>query len=315
MGQRGMPQRRVSGGWFGGVPVTRLARVIHEVDSALRALIERDAGMPDVEVVFDAPTREWAGRRTGPTIDVYLYDIREDLRRRERGVLNEYNEDQTRIIGRHLPPRHFKLSYLVTAWTQRPEDEHRLLSALLATFLRFEALPAELLDGPLAELELPVPLTVGLPPPEDRGFADVWSALGGELKPSIDVVVSAPINTGQQFDVGPPVTAPPLFHFGGSGGLGAPEDVGLGFGSEPAAEAAPNAETGGTGRGSGKKAGTSAAAAEAAEPARTEEAAERARLAGVRAGEPAQTIRGPAPGDPNRVSMRRRRGLILKKPS
>lgn len=50
-----------------------------------------------------------------PTIDVYLYDIREDLRRRERGVLNEYNADQ--IVGRHLPPRHFKLSYLVTAWT------------------------------------------------------------------------------------------------------------------------------------------------------------------------------------------------------
>ena len=46
-------------------------------------------------------------------------------------MLNEYNEDQTVIVGRHLPPRHFKLSYLVTAWTQRPEDEHRLLSALL----------------------------------------------------------------------------------------------------------------------------------------------------------------------------------------
>ena len=301
--------------------MARLARVIHEVDSALRALIERDAGIRDVEVVFDAPTRDWAGRRTGPTIDIYLYDIREDLRRRERGVLNEYNQDQTRIIGRHLPPRHFKLSYLVTAWTQRPEDEHRLLSALLATFLRFEALPAELLDGPLAELELPVPLTVGLPPPEDRGFADVWSALGGELKPSIDVVVSAPINTGQQFDVGPPVTAPPQFHFGGSGGLGAPEAVGLGFGAEPAAAGGsePGSGAGGTAKRGGKKAGAAAAraaaAADAVEPATAEEAAERARLAGVRAGEPAQTIRGPAPGDPYRVSMRRRRGLILKKPS
>jgi hypothetical protein len=337
MGQRGLPQRRVSGGWFGADPMTRLTRVIHEVDSALRALIERDAGILDVELVFDAPTRDWAGRRTGPTIDIYLYDIREDLRRRERGVLNEYNEDQTRIIGRHLPPRHFKLSYLVTAWTQRPEDEHRLLSALLATFLRFEALPAELLDGPLAELQLPVPLTVGLPPPEDRGFADVWSALGGELKPSIDVVVSAPINTGQRFAVGPPVTEPPLFHFGGSGGLGAPEDVGLGFGAEPATAGGSGSGPGtGAGRSSpkrgGKKAGTSGAAAtgtapagpstpgaaegaEAAEPANAEEAAERARLAGIRAGEPAQTIRGPATSDPHRVSMRRRRGLILKKPS
>ena len=84
--------------------MARLARVIHEVDSALRALIERDAGIRDVEVVFDAPTRDWAGRRTGPPINIYLYDIREDLARRERGVLNR-SATPARIIGRRLPPR------------------------------------------------------------------------------------------------------------------------------------------------------------------------------------------------------------------
>ena len=200
--------------------------MIHEVDSALRALIERETGTRDVEVVFDAPTRDWAGRRNSPTIDVYLYDIREDLRRRERGVLNEYNADQTRIVGRHLPPRHFKLSYLITAWTQRPEDEHRLLSSLLMCFLRFDALPPELLGGPLAALGLPVPVTVALPPPEDRAFADVWSALGGELKPSIDVVVSTPMDTGQQFEVGPAVTQP-TYGISGLDGWPDREEVGL----------------------------------------------------------------------------------------
>lgn len=200
--------------------------MIHEVDSALRALIERDAlGTRDVEVVFDAPTREWAGRRNAPTIDVYLYDIREDLRRRERGLLNEYDDD-VRVIARHLPPRHFKLSYLVTAWTQRPEDEHRLLSSLLSCFLRYDALPEELLSGPLAELGRPVPLTVALPPPEDRAFADVWSALGGELKPSIDLVVSTPVETGQRYETGPPVTGRPLVDMSGRTGWPPVERVG-----------------------------------------------------------------------------------------
>lgn len=196
------------------------------MDSALRALIQREtADSSDVEVVFDAPTREWAGRRNAPTIDVYLYDIREDLRRRERGLLNEY-DDNDRIVARHLPPRHFKLSYLVTAWTQRPEDEHRLLSSLLSCFLRFDALPVDLLEGPLAELGLPVPLTIALPPPEDRAFADVWSALGGELKPSIDVVVSAPIDTGQRYEAGRAVTAPPMVEIGGSNAWPKTERVG-----------------------------------------------------------------------------------------
>ena len=169
--------------------------VIPEVDHALRTLIEREAVDPaEVEVAFDAPTKEWASRRNAPTIDVYLYDIREDLRRRERGWLNEY--DGNRIRARHLPPRHFKLSYLVAAWTQRPEDEHRLLAALLGCFLRYEALPEDVLTGSLASSGLPVPITVALPPPEDRSFADVWTALGGELKPSLDIVVTAPTDTG-----------------------------------------------------------------------------------------------------------------------
>ncbi len=198
--------------------VGTVIKVIPEVDIALRSLIEREAtDGTEVEVVFDAPTKDWASRRNVPTIDVYLYDIREDLRRRERGLINEYDE-LDRITTRHLPPRHFKLSYLVTAWTQRPEDEHRLLSALLSCFLRHDAIPVDLLTGPLAELSLPVPVTVALPPPEDRSFADVWSALGGELKPSLDIVVSAPTHTGQQYAAGPPVISPPRVSLGGVGG-------------------------------------------------------------------------------------------------
>lgn len=191
--------------------------MIHEVDSALRTLIEREAdGMRDVEIVFEAPTREWAGRRNSPTIDVYLYDIREDLRRRERGMHQVYENNV--VVSRYLPPRYFKLSYLVTAWTQRPEDEHRLLSSLLTCFVRYDALPKDVLTGPLTELGLPIPVTIALPPPEDRAFADVWSALGGELKPSLDLVVTTPMDTGQRPHVGPPVQKPIQLTAGGTEG-------------------------------------------------------------------------------------------------
>ncbi len=213
--------------------------MIHEVDSALAALIAQEAGgTQGVEVVFDAPTKEWAGRRNAPTIDVYLYDIREDLRRRERGLLNEY-DDANRVRARHLPPRHFKLSYLVTAWTQRPEDEHRLLSSLLGCFLRHEAIPGDMLTGSLAELGLAVPVTVALPPPEDRAFADVWSALGGELKPSLDVVVSAPTWTGRSYEAGPPVSQPPRLSVGGNAGWPPFESTGGRRRSRVADDAAP----------------------------------------------------------------------------
>lgn len=191
--------------------------VIAEIDEALRSLIRRDVPSgAGVDVVLDAPTKDWAARRNAPTIDLYLYDLREDLRRRERGMVNEYETvveqgiDRRQIVGRRLPPRWFKLSYLVTAWTQRPEDEHRLLSDLMTCLLRQDSLPAEFLPGHdggdgLRVPDLAVGLSVGLPPPEDRAFADVWTALGGELKPSLDVVVSVPIESGQRRVTGPPV--------------------------------------------------------------------------------------------------------------
>lgn len=179
--------------------------MIEEVDEALRGLVRREAlNGSDVEVVFDAPTRDWAARRNAPTVDVYLYDIREDLRRRERGLLNEY-DDEGHVTARHLPPRHFVLSYLITAWTQRPEDEHRLLSVLLACFLRHDKVPDDLLQGSIAEIGLPVAMTVALPPSQDHSLADVWSALGGELKPSLDVQVTAPVSSGTRIEAGPMV--------------------------------------------------------------------------------------------------------------
>lgn len=182
--------------------------MIHEVDEALRRLVREEALRgSDIDVVFDAPTKDWSARRNAPTVNLYLYDLREDLRRRQRGLINEYDPTGTRVVARHQPPRHIKLSYLLTAWTQRAEDEHRLLSSLLATFLRYEAVPPTLLGGRLGELGLPVPLTVALPPPEDRSFADVWSALGGELKPSLDIVVSAPVDAGAVRPAGPPAEA------------------------------------------------------------------------------------------------------------
>jgi Pvc16 N-terminal domain len=180
--------------------------VFFEVDEALRALVRTEvAGPAEVEVAFDAPTREWAARRNAPTINLYLYDIREDLRRRERGLVNSY-DDRGVVIDRRQPPRHFKVTYLITAWTQRPEDEHRLLADLMTCLFSYEAVPPRLLAGQLAALGLPVALTVALPPPEDRSFADVWTALGGELKPSLDLVACAPLESIREIPTGPPVT-------------------------------------------------------------------------------------------------------------
>jgi hypothetical protein len=183
--------------------------VIDLIDDALQKLVRRDAlNGSDVEIAFDAPTKDWAARQNTPTVDVYLYDIREEPNLRHIGTGDVRNGNGI-VTARVVPPRYFKLSYLVTAWTQRPEDEHRLLSSVLGCFVRYDVLPADVLDGFLADQKLPVGVTVGMPPPQDRSLSDVWSALGGELKPSLDLVVTAPVDTQRSLEAGPPVLEEP----------------------------------------------------------------------------------------------------------
>jgi hypothetical protein len=181
--------------------------MIQAVDESLRALVKREAlNGSKADVTFEAPTRDWAARRNTPTVDLYLYDIREDVERRQV-AFEEVRDAAGAVTERRRPPRRFKLSYLVTAWTQRPEDEHRLLSSLLNCFVGHQVVPADLTTWS----RYPIYLNIALPPPQDRSISDVWSALGGELKPSLDLVVNAPVEEQLVAPAGPPVLEEPRF--------------------------------------------------------------------------------------------------------
>ena len=180
--------------------------MIHEVDEVLKKLLSGGALTGSgIDIAFDAPTRDWAARRNAPTINAYLYDIREDTNRRQRGHAPVYDERGV-VVKRRQPPRWFRLSYLVTAWTKQPQDEHRLLSAVLATLIPRELIAPTELPGSLGALGMTVPLSVAGIQTEARSLAEIWSALGGELKPSLDLVITAPFPAYPEYDAGPPVT-------------------------------------------------------------------------------------------------------------
>jgi hypothetical protein len=95
--------------------------MIQDVDAALEALVRREAlNGSRVDVLFDAPTKDWVARRNAPTLDIYLYDIREDTSRRQTGLEPVRDASSGFVSARRMPVRRFRLSYLVTAWTQRP---------------------------------------------------------------------------------------------------------------------------------------------------------------------------------------------------
>ena len=102
------------------------------------------------------------------------------------------------------PPMVMECSYAVTAWTQAVEDEHRLLSQVLAIFYAFPELPQDSLNGRLANgsQAWPIKARVG----QHKGEkSDFWSAVGGQYKVSLDYVVRLSVESGARLERGPEV--------------------------------------------------------------------------------------------------------------
>jgi hypothetical protein len=163
--------------------------MIHALDDTLKELLVRKVplDLSLVDIVFDMPTKDWAVGIQKPTVNVFLYDLREnlDLRSNERRL-----ERRGGLADEQRPPVRVDLTYLVTVWTAEVADEHELLGGLLGTLLRYPILPREVLKG--AMQDQPLPLRAWIAQPERTPNAwDFWTSLDGRLKAGISYVVTA----------------------------------------------------------------------------------------------------------------------------
>jgi Pvc16 N-terminal domain/Carboxypeptidase regulatory-like domain len=181
-----------------------LNTAIADLDEALRSLLRRELkrhGFEGVEVAFDAPSKDWSGKLTSPTVDLFLYDLREATDRAQLAPSEQRGNGQSVVTP---PALELELTYAVTAWTKAVEDEHRLLSQVLAILFSYRRLPGELLDAArdgdarLARAET----SVGRPREEKSDF---WTSVGGQYKASIDYVVHTQVASGASFVRGPEV--------------------------------------------------------------------------------------------------------------
>jgi hypothetical protein len=181
-----------------------LNTAIADLDEALRALLRRELkrhGFEGVEIAFDAPSREWSGKLTSPTVDLFLYDLREASERAQLSPSEHRGNGQAVVTP---PALELEVTYAVTAWTKAVEDEHRLLSQVLAILFSYRRLPKELLNGALdggAGLAA-AETSVGRPREEKSDF---WTSVGGQYKASIDFVVHTQVASGASFIRGPEV--------------------------------------------------------------------------------------------------------------
>ena len=182
-----------------------LNTMLADLDETLRVLLKRELGrhgFDGVEVAFDAPAREWSSQLSSPTVNLFLYDIRESSEFRPTEWQTDRSNGQHREVR---PPMMMECSYAVTAWTQAVEDEHRLLSQVLGVLFAFPQLPADALAGRLAETARRFAIEGKVGQAKSDGKADFWSAVGGQYKASLDYVVTLACESGVAYERGPEV--------------------------------------------------------------------------------------------------------------
>jgi hypothetical protein len=172
--------------------------VIHDVDEVLRKLLIREIEIEgnEVDILFDQPKREWSSRLSKPTLNLYLFDLRENLRLRTAEQYQTINQaDGTSEIRRN--PVRMDLRYLITAWVKEPEDEHLLLSSAIMGLLRYPFIPQDILTESLVDQPTPIPMTVASFPPEEGPvdkFSEIWGVLDNELRPGVLVTLTISID-------------------------------------------------------------------------------------------------------------------------
>lgn len=207
--------------------------MIHDLSATLQAILEDPAlatefpKLAAADVVFDRPDSTFQPPQQKSAIDLFLYDIKENLELRNNEPVVRRHNGQATISP---PPRRIECSYLVTAWPQDPMppslemQEHQLLSQTLQVLGRYPTIPGQFLQGslvPPAVAPPPAPHPVIEPPPPMiapmvngmKSPAEFWTAMGNQLRASFTVTVTismpfmdaatATLVTTRHLDAGP----------------------------------------------------------------------------------------------------------------
>ena len=184
--------------------------MIDDLDRTIAALLRHDVhGMPpgladQVQISFAAPDDQFPPQSvTLPAVDLFLYDVRENLDLRSNEVYVDRRADGS--ATRTRAPLRVDFWYLVTAWSSesvpdRAQDEHRLLGEVMRTLLRHRTIPGEVLQGVLANQDLPLPASA-LQPGRLQSLGEFWQALGGKPKAALNYSVTLAIDVSAAEDV------------------------------------------------------------------------------------------------------------------
>ncbi len=165
--------------------------MIADLDESIRQLLTEEMPIKngEIDVVFDQPKREWSARLSKPTLNFFLYDVRENATLRHHEWERLSNQGKGDLAHLKRTPYRVDCSYIITAWAADPEDEHRLLSRCLVALFRHPVVPPEILVGSLKNQKFEIQASLAQTE-KLRNPAELWSAMDNEMRPSVPYMLT-----------------------------------------------------------------------------------------------------------------------------
>lgn len=172
--------------------------IIPVIDAGLESMIRAEVPLPATvgDVSFDPPSGTWSAQLSRITVNLFLFGVGRSPQP-PRPVV-ERVVDGVRQRRPQLPM--IELHYLVSAWAGTVRDEHQLIGELLGHFIEHQTLLPEHVQTTLASQ-----IQLAIAPHDNNRAKDVWSTVGGTIKPSFELVVTSAIDALPFEDLPPAV--------------------------------------------------------------------------------------------------------------
>lgn len=177
--------------------------MLQDVDRTLEKLLyERGKiNKKDVEIAFETPTGEWSARLSRPTLNLWCFDLRENIALRTSGMRVERNTSNNSAT-RSFPERRIDVTYLVTAWARDVQDEHQLLWRALATLKNLPVLKPDDCEGALRYQTRSLPTVTADMNELHANVVDLWGVLDNQMKAGFLFKITVELEV-EAFEPGP----------------------------------------------------------------------------------------------------------------
>ena len=176
--------------------------MITDLDESIKKMVMGEIPIKngEVDVRFDQPTREWSAKLNKPTINFFLFDVRENvtLRQHQWEQLTQSRNGNHNVAHLKRTPFRIDCHYILTTWVPqgRVDDEHRLLTLCLLALLRNPTMPESCFHGQMQRQSFDIPCRVA---GHDKltNTAEIWSALDNEIRPTVSYLVTIALDPWQ----------------------------------------------------------------------------------------------------------------------